>query len=664
MDAHRLGIDTGGTFTDFVHRAPDGSLRTHKVLSTPDDPVRAVLEGLRALLPRGVRAQVCYGSTVATNDLLERKGARTAFVTNAGFEDLLVLARQTRARLYDLRLEPEPPLVSRDLCLGVGGRLGPAGEELEVLDAASLPQLVEALRCNGAQSVAVCLLHSYANPAHERAVGAALRAALELPVTLSSELLPEHREFERAMTTVVNAYVAPLMTGHLRRLGAAVTERQGEGATLRVMQRNGGVMDAEDAAREPVRTALSGPAGGVVGAVACAASLGESAVLSLDMGGTSTDVALCLGGVETTTEGAVAGLPLRVPLVDLHTVGAGGGSIARVDAGGLLRVGPQSAGADPGPACYGRGGPATVSDANLVLGRLLPAQFLGGRMPLDAAAARAAIAPIAEALERSVEEAARGILRVANATVERALRLVSVDRGHRPGNLCLVAFGGAGGLHACALADALGIRRVLIPESTGVLSARGIVAADRVRDRARAMLGRLSGFDAERLDGAFGELEAAARADFPGEEPELHRSLDLRFEGQSFELRVPWQPDLEGAFVQAYTARYGSPLTGRPVELVTLRVRARVRTEALATEQQPDAGVLDPGPAQPLPLRDPDAPQAGGEIPVYERAELAAGERLRGPALVLEDHATTLVAQGWVASALHGALSLAPEARP
>jgi N-methylhydantoinase A/oxoprolinase/acetone carboxylase beta subunit len=471
----RTGIDTGGTFTDFVVRHGDRVL-VHKVLSTPDDPARAVLTGIDDLSQRTLVGRITYGSTVATNALLQRRGARVCLVATAGFEDVIEIGRQARRGLYALEPQRHATLVGRADRIGIRERVDFDGSVSTPLTVGALRELVRRVRARRPEAIAVALLHSYAMPGHERRVGAALRA-IGVPITLSHALVREPREYERTSTAVINAYVAPLMARHLARLAASK-----RGARLLVMQSNGGAVTPRRAAVEPVRTVLSGPAGGVVGAVRVADRAGVRRILTLDMGGTSTDVALVDGAVPRRSERELDGMAVRIPVLDIHTVGAGGGSLACVDAGGVLRVGPESAGADPGPACYGRGTDPTVTDANLVLGRLDPTSFLGGRMRLDAARAHDALAALARRLRTDVVTAAEGVVRVANAAMARALRVISIERGHDPRSFALMAFGGAAGVHACELATELGMRDVLIPRHPGLLSAFGMADAGIARD--------------------------------------------------------------------------------------------------------------------------------------------------------------------------------------
>lgn len=619
QEKYLVGVDTGGTFTDLVVVSPEGAVYTHKVLSTPHDPAEAVVAGVRALCGDAPRRLV-HGSTVATNALLERQGARTVLVITAGFEDLLLLGRQNRPELYALRVEPREPLIAG--AVGVRERMGPDGQEIEEIG--NLHEVTSAVRALQPEAVAVCLLHAYANDEHERDVGHALRSALDVPVSLSSEVLPEFRELERAATTTVNAYVTPKMSDYLERLGEVETP----GAPIEVMQSNGGVIGRSFASAQPVRTVLSGPAGGVVGAFAAARAAGFERVLTFDMGGTSTDVALCDDHIVQTSEGTVAGLPIRVPMVDLHTVGSGGGSIASRDAGGALRVGPLSAGADPGPACYGRGGTEpTVTDAHVVLGRIHPPSFLGGRMTLDTGAAHAAVGRLADALSQTVEDTAAGIVRVANAVMEKALRVISIERGHDPRDFALVSFGGAGGLHACELADALEVSTVIVPARCGVLSAEGMLQADVTRDYSRTVLVSSDG-DLGELGVIWTGLEDDARAEL-GPDARLERSVDARYAGQSFELNVD-ASDPVAAFHEAHQQRYGYAQPDRTVELVTLRVVARIPREASLA----GAGAEDSASRDALP--------AG-----FVRRDRIGSESVPGPLVVIEPHATTWVPDGW-----------------
>jgi N-methylhydantoinase A len=562
-----LGVDVGGTFTDAV-LIDGGELRTAKV-ATAARQEDSVLAAARAVGSTSVE-RFTHGTTVATNALLERKGARTAFVTTAGFEHMLQLRRQNRAQLYRLCAAHPDPVVPVERCFGVRERMGPDGE-IEPIDLESIPQL-------DAEAIAVCLLFSFRDSSHERAVADELRRRFPgAHVVASHEVAPEFREYERASTTAADAYLGPTLAGYLRALrdrctAAGLTEPL-------VLGSSGGVATLDEAARHASWALLSGPAGGVVGAARIAEQAGFADAIAFDMGGTSTDVCLITGGAaERSVERTIAGLPIRLPSVDVHTVGAGGGSIAWIDAGGALRVGPESAGADPGPACYGRGGNRpTVTDANLMLGRL-PRQLADG-LELDVEAAERALGELVPA----------DVIDVVNAEMLRALRVVSVERGRDPTELALVAFGGAGPLHACGLAEAIGTETVLVPESAGVLSALGLAVSDERRDHVRSEVRRLA------------EVQ-----DLP-----LEGEADLRYLGQSFELTVPLGPDLDERFHRLHEERYGYADRAREVELVAIRT-AQIR----------------PGPSLQLPAR--------------------GRKEVRGPALIELDGATCWVAPGWV----------------
>lgn len=616
-------MDAGGTFTDFVVVSEGGRLESFKLRSNPNAPAQVILEGL-ARAGAESRCEVIHGSTVATNALLERKGARAAFIATAGFEDLVHIGRQNRQRLYDLTPPLRRPLIERGDCFGVRERTYYDGSVAKAPSPAELARLRARLQREGIASVAICLLHSYQNPENERRVAAALEGLGF--VSCSHDVSPEFREYERASTTVINAYVGPLMEAYLEELERA------RGSGIWILQSNGGFMSTAEARRYPVRTVLSGPAGGVVGAVALARASGFRRVLGFDMGGTSTDVSISEGRPRQTTEGLVDGFPVRVPMLDIHTVGAGGGSIARVDAGGLLRVGPESAGADPGPACYGVGLEPTVTDAHVVLGRIAARQFLGGEMAIDPDRSAVAVDRIARALGRDRIGAAEGILRVANANMQRAVRAVSIERGYDPREFALVAFGGCGGLHACELAEELGIRTVIVPQHAGALSALGMLLADRVRDYAAGAIGRAD------FEARFAHLEQQARSDLPG--ARLERFADLRYRGQSYELTVPWEPDQPAApFHRAHRRAYGYANPERAIEVVTLRLRARLAAPKLKFSDPSRGG----GECR---RRRLWVAGAWRDVPVFERHAVPR-KPTSGPALILDYGATTLAPPGW-----------------
>ena len=637
----RLGIDTGGTFTDFVRLDARG-LTVHKLRTTPDDPSRAILEGL-TFLTEGHAASVVHGSTVATNAVLERKGARVGLIATAGFEDVLRIGRQTRAELYNIFIPLPRPLVEPALTFGLSERLDPSGGVLAPIDEAALGTLSATLRAAGAEIAAVCLLHSYVNPAHERLVAETLRRDGWL-VSVSSEVLPEYREFERWSTTVVNAYVSPLIDRYLAKLESAIGARR-----LSIMQSNGGSISSALARREAVRTVLSGPAAGVVGAKTVASAAGFDRAITFDMGGTSTDVSLVDRRIATSTDSRIGDFPVRLPVIDIHTVGAGGGSIAFVDAGGALRVGPRSAGSVPGPVCYGAGTELTVTDANLLLGRLDPGFFLGGRMTLDLARTATIARAMARALKLTVGELAEGVVRVANANMERAIRVVSVERGHDPRRFALVAFGGAGGMHACEIARKLEISTVLVPRHAGVLSALGMLVADVTRDYSASVLRPAADLTDEALRARVKPLVARATADlrregFTGRRVAIERLMDVRYVGQSFEITVPCAAGYRAAFDREHGRLYGYSNPARAVEVVAVRVRAAGLT---AQPRLPFTTPSRVGRLRPAAVRPARFDGRIRQVPFFRWPDLAPGAAAAGPAVITGPEATVVIPPGF-----------------
>jgi N-methylhydantoinase A len=714
----RIGVDTGGTFTDCVI-LEQGEVKILKVFSTPEDASRGILEGVRRLarpFHPAAPLEIIHGTTVGTNSLLERRGARVALVTTEGFEDLFEIGRQARPRLYDLDARQAPPLVSRRLRLGVRERTAAGGAVLQTPSAAGLARLTSKLKSLRAESVAVCFLFSYLNPANERVVAHALKR-LELPISVSHEILPEFREYERLATVVINAFLAPTMGEYLRRLEQGIGDDVGKRATsfnnpvgpngvrpsrepvrtilsgpavpngvrpsltalssskgrsplpcgdapgrVYVMQSSGGITTAARAAREPVRTILSGPAGGVVASRWLAEQLGILRAISFDMGGTSTDVCLIDGRPCTTKETTLGGLPVAVPVLDVHSVGAGGGSLARLDAGGALRVGPESAGAKPGPICYSLGGAQpTVTDANLLLGRLDSDHFLGGEFRLDL---RSAEQGFGDFLRRhaqkigfkTVPELAADIVAVSNATMEKALRVISVERGHDPREFALICFGGGGGLHAADLARSLGLPKVIVPRNPGAFSALGILLSDVVKDSVQSVFlpvpdgGRASSQRSadlwQDLESRFAILERASRAElqhegFSAELAHAERRLDLRYAGQSYELSVPFGADFRELFHQQHEKAYGYAHPGRPLEIVNVRLRLTIRTPK---PQLHACRTRDPEPARAR-MKTKPVWFSGCFHPtsLYDRERLEAGARFAGPAVVVEYSSTTVV---------------------
>jgi 5-oxoprolinase (ATP-hydrolysing) len=663
-----IGVDIGGTFTDIVYYIPPtsihslGQLTVHKVPSTPKNPAQGLLAGMQDLKVAS-DCVVIHGSTVATNALLERKGARAALITTEGFADVLEIGRQDRPALYDIMQQRPPALIPRERRLELPERLDYRGTVLRAPTPDEFEKLMQQLMDCEPESIAISLLYAFRNPLHEQALAGLLRERFpEVYLSLSSEILPQFREYERTSTVAVNAYVQPLMARYLNNLQEHI---QGP---LRIMQSSGGSISAAVAALEPVRTVLSGPAGGVIGAFHIARIAGHDHIITLDMGGTSTDVALCAGSITETTEAVIAGCPIGIPTVAIHTVGAGGGSIVRLDEGNALNVGPDSAGADPGPACYGKGDALTVTDANLVLGRIDPAYFLGGRFKLYPERAYEQMAVLAQKMGAGVQEAALGIIRVVNASMERAIRTVSLEKGYDPRLFTLLPFGGAGPLHACELAEALRIPRIFIPRYPGVLSALGMVLAPIVKDYVQTVMLDTRNAGTADLEATFATLEAKAQVDMqretasPGEEAEsitsntfsapakvsLLRSYDLRYLGQSYELTTPDAGSLEGtltAFHALHEQRFGHSHPEQPVQIVAARLKAVVYPNPPELPEHPFDGA---SPEHAF-LRECSMTFTSGEhsVRLYDRALLRHGNRIIGPALLVQSDSTVLLPPGW-----------------
>ncbi|MGB5537505.1 MAG: hydantoinase/oxoprolinase family protein [Thiogranum sp.] len=638
-----LGVDTGGTFTDFVWF--DGErLGIHKVLSTPQAPEQAMLQGIRELGLQGESFYLVHGSTVATNAVLEGKGVRTAYVTNYGLGDVLTIGRQARHELYNLQPQPEEPPVAAELCLETGGRLAADRSVVEPLSERELEILTARLRELAPQAVAINLLFSFLDDRFERQIERYLPDTLF--ISRSSDILPGQGEYERGIATWLNAWVGPRVQGYVQRLEQSV-----QPAPVHVMQSSAFTIRADQAAKRAVNLLLSGPAGGLMGALRIGDELGRPQLLTFDMGGTSTDVALIDGQVNLTSEGSIGPYPVAVPMVDMHTIGAGGGSIARVDEGGMLAVGPESAGADPGPACYGRGGSLpTVTDANLVLGRLRPAAFLGGGMPLDPAAGRLAVGQLAGQMGLSLQQTAQGVIDLANEHMAQALRVISVQRGIDPASYTLTAFGGAGGLHVCALAEALDMKHALVPIHAGVLSALGMLAAPRGRQLSHTLCGLLKDQHAAQLAERFQALVVQGRSELLDEGIDVDAittefSLDLRYFGQSYTLNIPFHGLKQAAadFNRLHQQRFGHMLDS-DVELVNLRVALSASGSDLSL-QSGDHKAVSSEPIE-------QAVMAGFErpVPVWRRDDLGCEAAYPGPLLVIDAVATSYVAAGWTAS--------------
>jgi len=699
----RVGVDTGGTFTDCV--VMDGQrIRVIKVFSgspsSPEESSSAIVEGVRGLIGRAAHntVDIIHGTTVSTNSLLERRGASVALVTTHGFEDLIEIGRQARPRLYDFDVRRDPPLVPRRMRWGLQERTAADGSVLVQPSDRELLTLRDKIVRSGAESIAVCLLFSFSNPANERLVLQALRP-LKIPLSISHQILPEFREYERLSTTTINAYLMPRVGSYLSRLesranaefsisDASKTQLETKSPAHKnlpnkrrptvkvfVMESSGGITTAKQAAREPVRTILSGPAGGVAAAAGLARRLGIRQAISFDMGGTSTDVCLFEGNPRITNETAVGGLPIAVPVIDVHSVGAGGGSLARLDAGGALRVGPESAGASPGPVCYGRGGQRpTVTDANLILGRIDPDYFLGGTFLLEQLTTEEAFRKFirgdvtksfaGRGILSNPIELARGIIAVANANMERALRVISVESGHDPRDFTLIAFGGAGGLQAADLASSLGIARIIIPPNPGTFSALGILLSDAVKDVSQSVLLPVPADTSHRRSSAFRQclksidhrfqlLKRAARSElrrdrFPSGKVQVEKHVEVRYAGQSYELTVPFSLRFPRDFEQLHAKTYGYTHGHKPLEIVNLRLRLTIPTAKTQLAKRP--GKMAAQNVQKAVLKEKNV-WFGNRFfrtPLYDRDHLAIGARIGGPAVVVEYSSATAIPPGFV----------------
>ncbi len=630
------GADTGGTFTDLVAMV-DGELVVHKTLSTPDDPARAVIEGLAQMLAGAKASMLIYSSTVATNALLELKGARVALFTNARFEDLIEIGRQNRLELYALSPSRPIPLVPRAMRFGVEERTLFDGTIATPLSREEFSRIARIAQRSNAGAFAICLLHSYANPKSEDAIADALKP-IGRPVSVSHRILAEYREFERLSTTVVNAYVAPKMASHLENL-----ETRLQGSRLRVMQSNGSAIGVDLAREEPVRTILSGPAAGVIGAGELARAIGNDRFITFDMGGTSTDVSMFDHRARIRTLSYQNGYAVRTPVIDIHTVGAGGGSIARVDAGGALRVGPESAGANPGPACYGRGDLPTVTDADLVAGRIVAENFLGGRMQIFPDRSARAMRKLASAMRTTPTLAARGVIRVVNANMERAIRVITVERGFDPRDFALLAFGGAGPMHACELALDLGLRHIILPRNPGLLCAWGALGAPLGREYSMTIRDASPSY--RKLISAAASMTKRAVRELSAEGVSRVRIkhelfADMRYRGQSYELEVALTPSFIEEFHAAHQQAFGHSSPESPVEVVNLRLRSSASAPPVAPRKLPKRAKS----LAPVAHIDTLVDDKVRRVPVYARDELGAGAKLSGPSMIVELSSTSYVA--------------------
>lgn len=639
MEETWIGVDTGGTFTDFVIcRA--GRIDIKKIPSTPKNPSLAILEGIQEYLKEDLFLFIIHGTTVATNSLLERKGGRIALLTTKGFDDVLFIGRQTRRNLYSLKSEQRVPLLPRSRCFGLKERTSAQGKVEKEASIQELKEILKKIKKLKTEAVAVSLIHSYANPANEKTVRKVLEKEKVL-ISLSSEILPEYREYERTATTAVNAYLMPVVNRYLTDL-----EKKLQKAELRVMQSNEGYISPSKAKREPIRTALSGPAGGVVGSFYIAKEAGFQNIITLDMGGTSCDVSLIDGQIRRTSENVIGDFPMRLPIIDIHTVGAGGGSIAYVDRGGSLLVGPESAGADPGPACYGRGKFPTVTDANLALGRLDPESFLGGEMKIYPDKSFEAIEDLAKQIGKTPLETAEGIIAIANANMEKAIRVISIERGFDPREFSLFSFGGAGGMHAAEIASHLKIARIIVPKNAGVLSALGLLLADSIKDFSQSILKTTEKISSEKLENFLDQLQKKGLKEmkeegFPEERIKTLPFVDLRYLGQSYEITIPYKKDFVSDFHKAHHKLYSYHHPQQSVEIVNFRVKVMGLSKKIKVKRL----LPGDGKAERAVLKKQKIHDQGKSYlaPVFSRTLFLPGDKVKGPALVVDRESTTFL---------------------
>ena len=654
-DTCLVGIDIGGTFTDII-LIENEEITVTKVPSTPKDPSQAVINGLKHL--NITSGEFVHGTTIATNTLLENTGALTALITTKGFEDVLEIGRQNRQDLYDFNVQKPEPLANREMRYGISERTDSNGVIIEDLDTELLEQIIYGIKSSDAESVAVSLLFSFLNPAHEQSILKTIQSKIpSLYVSISSEIVPEFREYERTSTVVINSYVGPKVSQYMDNLTTKVEH------PIRVMQSSGGSITSQLASKEPVRTILSGPAGGVVGAYRTAKQAGINQIISIDMGGTSTDVSICPDRIQETTQSTISGYPISIPMIEIHTVGAGGGSIAAINAGGSLSVGPSSAGSDPGPACYGKGDNITVTDANLILGRIQPDFFLGGTMQLDIDKALMAIQKLATEINSSATDAALGIIKVVNANMEQAIRTISLERGHDPRDFALLPFGGAGALHACELSAEMGISKVFIPPHPGVLSALGVAIADVTKDYSRTVMLTLGEETLYQLETEYSGMESNARSDFNSEgldtsNLKFNRYLDIRYVGQSYELLIPFptsgikdskelQKLITTDFETAHQQRFGYSDSSQKIEVVNVRLKAILPS----TTQIPTAHISKSSSiGMPIDERPIFFQSTSLMTPIYQRSDIQLEQNIKGPALITQFDTSIPVFPGWVAN--------------
>ena len=646
MSEIRIGVDTGGTFTDFVI-ATNGFLEVLKIPSTPDDPSRAFHKGIQLFLKNCPIPHIIHGTTVATNTLLERKGGRIALITTKGFEDVLFIGRQVRKDLYSLGGEDRRPLLPRSFCFGLEERTTASGKVEKKISDLEIASVLGAIKEKHVEAVAVSFINSYANPQNEKKIRQKLGAE-NIPYTLSSDILPEHREYERTVVAAVNAYLMPVISQYLKNLQLKL-----QNPNLRIMQSNEGYISPARAKAEPIRTALSGPAGGVVGAFHLGKAIGQKRIISFDMGGTSSDVSLIDGKIQRTNESKIGDFPVRLPIIDIHTVGAGGGSIAYVDSGGSLRVGPESAGADPGPACYGKGNLPTVTDANLVLGRLVPEFFLGGKMRIHTERSQRVMQNLANRIGKTPLETASGIIQIANANMEKAIRVISIERGYDPRDFSLISFGGAGGMHAVDIASSLNIASVIVPKNAGVLSALGLLMANSIKDYSRSILKTTENITKKEIEKHLRDLHQKSLQDmkkegFEQEEIQISPFLDLRYLGQSYEITLPYRSNKADSFAfipafhKAHQRLYSYHHSERPVEIVNVRLKSigvvkkiKLKKQQLQKETPSKQALLQ---KQALYYRGKKHLAS-----VYLRERLEPGNKISGPALIADQESTAFL---------------------
>jgi len=644
-DEIRIGVDTGGTFTDFVIYI-NGKILIKKIYSTPHNPSKAILEGIKEFLGSSVSPLVIHGTTIATNSLLEGKGGRIAFITTEGFEDVLFIGRQIRQNLYSLKGEQRTFLLPHSLCFGLKERTSAAGKIEKKVNLLELRKILKTIKKMDVEAIAVSLINSYANSSNEKIVLRELEKEKTM-ASVSSNILPEHREYERSAVTAVNAFLMPVLSRYLTDL-----EEKMQYAQLRIMQSNEGYISPSTARTEPIRTALSGPAGGVVGAFYLGKAAGFKKIITFDMGGTSSDVSLIDGEIKRTHESVINNYPIRLPIIDIHSVGAGGGSIAYVDKGSSLRVGPQSAGADPGPACYGQGKMPTVTDANLVLGRLVPEFFLGGRMKIYQDRSIKVLENLSKKIKKSVVETAAGIVEIANANMEKAIRVISIERGFDPRNFALFSFGGAGGMHAVEIASHLRIARVIVPANAGVLSALGLLLADSIKDYSKSILKTADKIKRGELEAHFSNLKQKSlkymvEEGFIEDDVKILPFLDLRYLGQSYEITIPYRnksfsdSHFVSEFHKAHQRVYSYNHPDRPVEIVNIRIKAVGSGKKIRLKKLP---LKDSNPEKAFIKKQALLYQGKKyQASVFTRSLLNPGNTVYGPSLIVDCESTTFL---------------------